>query len=98
MTSCTSRMKMLRLSCADACVLILLQKKYASIDIRVARKDDDIIIRIRDDCIPFDPVSRHKLDTNADKTSSIGLRIVFGIPQHLQYQNTLGMNVITIRI
>ncbi len=69
-----------------------------SIDIRVVYKDDDVILRIRDDCIPFDPVSRHKMSANEDKTSNIGLRVVFGISKNIQYQNILGMNVLTIRI
>ena len=73
-------------------------RRSHSIDIRVAHKDDDIILRIRDDCIPFDPVSRYKLGANEDKTFNIGLRIVFGISKDIQYQNILGMNALTIRI
>lgn len=73
-------------------------RRSHSIDIRVVYKDDDVIMRIRDDCIPFDPVSRYTLGTNEDKTCNIGLRVVFGISKDILYQNILGMNVLTIRI
>lgn len=73
-------------------------RRSHSIDIRVVHKDDNVILRIRDDCIPFDPISRHKLVTNEDKTRNIGLRVVFRISKDIQYQNILGMNVLTMRI
>lgn len=69
-----------------------------TVDIRVVHKENDVILRIRDDCIPFDPGERQKLESTGDVTKNIGLRIVFQIAKDIQYQNILGLNVLTMRI
>ena len=68
------------------------------VDIRVVHKDDDVILRIKDDCIPFDPGERIKMADNDDLTRNIGIRMVFRMARDVQYQNILGLNVLTIRI
>jgi len=73
-------------------------KKSHSVDVRVVHKDDDVILRIKDDCVPFDPGERAKLSDPDDPTKNIGIRMVFGIAQDVQYQNILGLNVLMIRI
>ena len=73
-------------------------KKQHSIDIRVVHKNDDIILRIRDDCVPFDPAERLKMATPDDITKNIGIRTVFKIARSVEYQNILGLNVLTIKI
>lgn len=73
-------------------------KKSHSADVRIVHKDDDVILRIKDDCVPFDPGERAKLSDPDDPTKNIGIRMVFGIAQDVQYQNILGLNVLMIRI
>lgn len=73
-------------------------KKNHSVDVRVVHKDGDVILRIKDDCVPFDPGERKKLAEGDDVTRNIGIRMVFRIAQDVQYRNILGMNVLTIRI
>ena len=73
-------------------------KKKHSIDVRVVRKDDDLILRIKDDCVPFDPGERQQLAQGDDISKNIGIRMVFKIARDVQYQNILGLNVLTIRI
>ena len=68
------------------------------VDIRVVHKDDDVILRIKDDCVPFDPGERIKMAENDDLTRNIGIKMVFRISKDVQYQNILGLNVLTIRI
>ena len=68
------------------------------VDIRVVHKDDDVILRIKDDCIPFDPGERIKMAENDDLTRNIGIKMVFRTSKDVQYQNILGLNVLTIRI
>lgn len=68
------------------------------VDIRVVHKDDDVILRIKDDCIPFDPGERIKMADNDDLTRNIGIKMVFRTSKDVQYQNILGLNVLTIRI
>ena len=73
-------------------------KKRHSIDVRVVRKDDDVILRLRDDCVPFDPGERQSLAESDDPSKNIGIRMVFKIARDVEYQNILGLNVLTVRI
>ncbi len=73
-------------------------RKKHSIDVRVAHKGDDVILRIKDDCVPFDPAERRQLADSGDPAKNIGIRLVFRIARDVQYQNILGLNVLTIRI
>ena len=66
--------------------------------VRVADKDGELILRLRDDCVPFDPSERRKLAEGDDVMKNIGIRMVFRIARDVQYQNILGLNVLTIRI
>ena len=73
-------------------------RKKHSIDVRVVHKDDEAILRIKDDCTPFDPGERREIAEDGDLTRNIGIRLVFKIARDVQYQNLLGLNVLTIRI
>ena len=73
-------------------------KKRHSIDIRVVHKDDTIILRIRDNCVPFNPQERRELTDPRDLLKNAGIRIVYRIAQSVEYQNLLGLNVLTMRI
>ena len=68
------------------------------VDIRVVHKDEDVILRIKDDCIPFDPGERNRMAEDDDITRNIGIKMVFRMARDVQYQNILGLNVLTIRI
>ncbi len=73
--------------------------KRHSIDIRVVYKgDDELMLRLRDDCMPFNPRERSELFTPEDTTRNIGLRMVSRIAKSMEYQNLLGLNVLTIRV
>ena len=65
---------------------------------RVAHKDGDVILRVKDDCAPFDPRERQRMVEPEDPTKNVGLRILFRTAKDVQYQNILGLNVLTIRI
>ena len=73
-------------------------KKRHSIDIRVVHKDDDIIMRIRDDCVPFNPRERREITDPRDILKNAGICIVYQIAKSVEYQNLLGLNVLTMRI
>ena len=68
------------------------------VDVRVVHKDDDVILRIKDDCVPFDPHERQGFIEGDDIVKNIGIRMVFRIARDIRYQNILGLNVLTIRI
>jgi len=72
--------------------------KDHSIDIRVVHKDDNIILRIKDDCIPFDPKDRNRITEGDDPTKNMGIRMIYRIMNDITYENLLGLNVLTIRI
>ncbi len=73
-------------------------RKKHSVDVRVVHKDDDVILRIKDDCIPFDPSERLQMVDGKDPAKNIGIRMVYKIAQDINYQNILGLNVLTMRI
>jgi Na+-driven multidrug efflux pump/anti-sigma regulatory factor (Ser/Thr protein kinase) len=74
--------------------------KEHSIDIRILLKDGELILRIRDDCLPFNPVERYELirQQEEDPTKNIGLRLVVNMCRDMQYLSALGINSLIIRI
>ncbi|MBO4266861.1 MAG: ATP-binding protein [Lachnospiraceae bacterium] len=73
-------------------------KKNHSIDIRVVHKNDDLILRIKDDCVPFDPAVKRELRDPSDPAKNIGIRMIYKLAEHIEYQNMLGLNVLTVRL
>ena len=68
-------------------------------DIRVVHGESDVILRLRDNCFAFDPMERVKLmDRSDDGVSNIGIRMIHGLAKDVQYQNLLGLNVLTIHV
>jgi len=76
----------------------ILDNREHSMDIRIVHKNDDIIMRIRDNCNSFNPSKYLMEGQPKDCFSNIGIRLVYGIAKKIDYQNLLGMNVLTIRI
>lgn len=73
--------------------------KPHSADIRVVHKDNELILRIRDNCAGFDPVEYVQMMEQEDEAGrNVGIRLVYEIAEGIQYQNLLGMNVLAIRI
>ena len=73
-------------------------KKNHSVDIRVACKGEEVIIRIKDDCIPFDPADKLAiLNSTEDPARNIGIKMVFKIAKNIKYNNIFGLNVHTIK-
>lgn len=72
-------------------------KKRHDIEVRVVLKKEAVILRIKDDCIPFNPQEWYEMTTPAgNPTKNVGIRLVFGIARHIEYQNMLGLNVLTV--
>ena len=67
-----------------------------SVDVRIAVREEGILLRIKDDGIPFDPKERAGLVMKEDPTVHIGIRLVFGLAEEVEYQNLLGLNVSSI--
>ena len=73
-------------------------KKKHQTDIRVTYKKDELILRIKDDCKPFDPTERKTLMDPDDPCKNIGVRMVYEIADDIDYQHMLGLNVLTMKI
>lgn len=72
-------------------------KKHA-VDIRVLKRDDEIVIRLRDNCAPFDPKQHvEQMDPN-DPARNVGIRIIAALSKEMTYQALFHMNVTTIRL
>jgi anti-sigma regulatory factor (Ser/Thr protein kinase) len=80
--------------------------KKHSIDIRVSYVNEEIIICFKDDGIPFNPEEAARLFTAEDFSQqevgsafrNIGLQLVSRISKSMTYQNTFGLNILTIVI
>ncbi len=75
-----------------------MDSKPHNLSARAIVKEEDVILCIKDDCQPFDPVQRQRILDPEDKTKNIGLRMVHDIAKDFTYQNVLGLNVLTIKI
>ena len=72
--------------------------KQHSVDVRVVCRQDSLLLRIKDDCVPFDPSERQSLVDPEDITKNIGIRMVYSMAKDISYQNILGMNVLTVQV
>ena len=67
-------------------------------DVRVVYKNDELTLRIKDDCRAFDPKEKLALVDPDDVTKNIGLRMVQKLAKDMSYTNMLGLNVLTMTI
>lgn len=74
--------------------------KPHEINMRVAVKEEEIILRIRDDCKPFNPIERYKMKTKNDNdpTKNIGIRMVTGLCSSVNYICTYSTNNLIMKI
>ena len=72
------------------------QKKDHAIDIRLIFKDDKRLIRLRDNCVNFDPVAYMDLHKTDDPTLHIGIRLVMKMVKSANYVCSLGLNNLTL--
>ena len=73
-------------------------RRRHSVEIRVVIKDSDVVLRVKDDCKPFNPKEQVELTASEDPVSNIGIRLVYGLADEVEYQNLLGLNVLTVRL
>ena len=75
-----------------------LDNKEHSMDIRVINIDDKLVLRIRDNCAEFKPAKRAVAMKYDETVRNIGIKLVYSLVETVEYQNLLGLNVLTIRI
>lgn len=72
--------------------------KKHSIDIRLFCTESGWTLRLRDNCRQFDPTAWIKLHQSDDPTSNIGIRMVCGMAEKVDYLSTMELNNLTIKI
>lgn len=72
--------------------------KENTIDIFVAIENDEVTMRLRDNCVPFDPKSKLEMYSNDDPFKNVGIKMVSKISKDMNYQTTFGLNVLTIKL
>ena len=72
-------------------------KERHSINVRILFKEKQRVIRIRDNCLSFDPVEYLKLhQTEEDPAAHIGIRMIMKMVKDANYVNSLGLNNLTL--
>ena len=78
-----------------------IDRKKHSVDIRLTCKEEEIVLRMRDDCAAFNP-SQHAriLDSGnrEERFKDFGIRMVYSLAREVNYQNLLDQNVLTINL
>ena len=72
------------------------ERKDQSVDMRILFKGGSRIIRIRDNCVNFDPVEYLKLHETDDPAAHMGIRMVMKMVKSANYVNSLGLNNLTL--
>jgi putative MATE family efflux protein len=70
--------------------------KKRDIDVSLFFKQPELVLRIRDEGKPFDPVEYMELAGSDDPARHIGIRMVFGIAKRVSYTNSMSQNSVTI--
>ena len=75
-------------------------KRQHDIELRVVPRASGVVLRIKDDCIPFDPNEWYSMTSvsKEDPFRNVGIRLVYAIAREVEYQNLLGLNVLTIQL
>ena len=77
-----------------------IEGKDNRIDIRLVKKENRMLIRIRDNCKNFDPtkyLDMNRMD-NEDPSKHIGIRMTYKMSKKVQYVNSLGLNNLLLEI
>jgi len=72
--------------------------KNHSIELRVLKKSEGWILRVRDDCKLFDMKKYMEQFSDDDPLKNIGLKILIGLAGDITYLNTFNLNNLTIRL
>lgn len=73
-------------------------RRRHEIEVRVVLKKADVMLRIKDDCIAFNPREWVEMAAGSDPLANVGIRLVYKLAEDVSYQNLLGLNVLTINM
>ena len=74
--------------------------KQHYIYLRILAKADEVILRIRDNCKPFNPLEHYRMTVQDEDNpaKNMGIRMVMKLSSEVQYLSTFGTNNLIIRI
>ena len=72
--------------------------KHNTIDMRILKRGDNYILRIRDDCEIFDPVKQLQLYDKNVPMHHMGLRMALESARDVRYTSVLGLNNLVLTI
>ena len=73
-------------------------RRKHTVDLCVTIRDRDVILHIKDDCIPFNPRERSMLVNPDRPESGVGIRLLYAMADEVTYQSLLGLNVLTVTL
>ena len=71
-----------------------MDRKHHSLSVRLLQKEEDLVLRFRDDCGSFDPV--HYIPKEGE--NALGIRLVLAFAKEVRYTYALNLNNVCIRI
>ena len=71
-------------------------RRKHSLDIRLVCKENEIVLRMRDDCAAFNPSDHADMAELKDDCRNIGIHMVYAMAKQVTYHNLLDQNVLTI--
>ena len=71
-----------------------MDRKHHDLSVRLLQKEKDLVLRFRDDCGAFDPVSY----IPKDQEDALGIRLILAFSQDARYTYALNLNNVCIRI
>ena len=73
-------------------------QKSGTVWVLATIQNKTLTLRIRDNCIRFDPKEYLRLSAQDDPSEHIGIRLVAGLAESVEYKNMFGMNMLTIEV
>ena len=71
-----------------------MDRKHHSLSVRLLQKEEDLVLRFRDDCGSFDPV--HYIPKEGE--NALGIRLILAFAKEVRYTYALNLNNVCIRI
>ena len=73
-------------------------EKKNHLNVRVAIDDESIVLRSRDDCNQFDITERYSILETDEKSSCLGIKLIYAASDKIDYTSALDLNNICIHI
>ena len=71
-----------------------MDRKHHDLSVRLLKKEEDLVLRFRDDCGAFDPVQY----IPKDDEDALGIRLILAFAKEARYTYALNLNNVCIRI